>query len=402
MTIAFGKQKFRTVEELSVDGKSVFLRVDLNVPLDGKSVTDDTRIRAVLPTLKYLLDKGARVTLASHLGRPKGKPNEKYSLLPVAEKLAGLIDREVTLPDNCIGDGVKKVLMQQKPEQVVLLENLRFHAEEEANDETFARNLKGSFDFFVSDAFGTLHRAHSSTHALPRLFSPENRAAGFLVVKELQFLSPLLESPRRPYAVIMGGAKVSDKVKVIETLIRKVDRLFLGGAMAFTFLKATGHGVGSSLVENEMVDRAKKMLEDAKTRGVRVYLPKDFVCGTSVENPGEPVTVEGMDIPEGRMGLDIGPQSVRLFAEGLKDTKTVFWNGPLGLFEKPPFDQGTLGIARILADYRMTRVIGGGDSVAAVEKAGVTQKMSHISTGGGATLEYLEGQPLPGLEALAV
>jgi phosphoglycerate kinase len=402
MTISFGQQKFRTVEDLDLGGKSVFFRADLNTPLDGKRVADDTRIRAILPTLRYLLDRGGRVTLASHLGRPKGKPNEKYTLLPVAERLAELMEREVTLPDDCIGDGVKKVLLQQKPEQIVLLENLRFHPEEEANDAGFARELRGSFDCFVTDAFGALHRAHASTHALPKLFEADRRAIGFLVAKELTFLSPLLESPKRPYAVIMGGAKISDKVKVVETLIRKVDRIFLGGAMAFTFLKAMGHGVGSSLVESDMVDRASRMLEDARSRGVRIYLPKDFLCGKSVEEPGEPKVVEGTGVPDGWMGLDIGPATVRHFADGLQDAQTIFWNGPLGLFEKPPFDQGTLGIAKILADGKMIRVIGGGDSASAVEKAGVAGKMSHISTGGGATLEYLEGQPLPGLEAVAV
>ncbi|MFH1263700.1 MAG: phosphoglycerate kinase [Pseudomonadota bacterium] len=402
MAISFGKQKFQTVEEFPLEGKSVFLRVDLNVPLDGKEITDDTRIRAALPTLKYLLEKGAKVTMASHLGRPKGKPNEKYSLLPVAEKLAELLSRDVTLPDDCIGDGVRRILSQQKPEQVVLLENLRFHAEEEGNAPKFAKELRGSFDFYVTDAFGALHRAHASTEALPRLFAPGERGIGFLVMKELRFLSPLLENPQRPFAVIMGGAKVSDKVKVVETLIRKVDRIFLGGAMVFTFLKAQGHKVGLSLVEEGMVDRAKKMLEDAKGRGVRVYLPKDFVLGVSVENPGEPKTIDGLEIPDGFMGLDVGPQTVRLFADALKDTKTVFWNGPLGLFEKPPFDQGTLGIAKALATLNMIRVIGGGDSAAAVEAAGVADKMSHISTGGGASLEYLEGQPLPGLVAVAV
>jgi phosphoglycerate kinase len=313
-----------------------------------------------------------------------------------------LLSRDVTLPDDCVGDGVRRILSQQKPEQVVLLENLRFHAEEEGNDPKFAKELRGSFDFFVTDAFGALHRAHASTDALPRLFPASQRGIGFLVMKELRFLSPLLENPQRPFAVIMGGAKISDKVKVVETLIRKVDRIFLGGAMVFTFLKAQGHKVGLSLVEEGMVDRAKKMLEDARGRGVRVYLPKDFVLGTSVENPGEPKTLDGLEIPDGMMGLDIGPQTVRLFTDALKDTKTVFWNGPLGLFEKPPFDQGTLGIAKALASLNMIRVIGGGDSAAAVAQAGVADKMSHISTGGGASLEYLEGQPLPGLAAVAV
>lgn len=402
MTIAIGKTEFQTVEELWLAGKSVFLRVDLNAPMDGDKVADDTRIRAILPTLTYLMEQGARVTLASHLGRPKGKPNDKYSLLPVAERLAELTGRDVSLPDSCVGDGARKVILQQRPEDIVLLENLRFHPGEEGNDEAFAQELRGSFDYFVTDAFGALHRAHASTSALPGLFPSEDRAIGFLVVKELEFLAPLLESPKRPYAVIMGGAKISDKVKVIENMIKKVDRLFLGGAMAFTFLKARGHNVGSSLVEISMVERASRMLKDAQDRGVRIYLPKDVICGESVDVPGEPKELNAIDIPLGMMGLDIGPATVRHFKEGLEECGTIFWNGPMGLFEKSPFDQGTLGIATFLADCQMIRVIGGGDSAAAVQKAGVALKMDHISTGGGATLEYLEGKPLPGLEAVAV
>ena len=400
MAIQLAQGKIRTLKEVEVGGKTVFLRADLNVPIQDGRVTDDTRIRGMLPTLKYLVDKKARVVMASHLGRPKGKPDPKYSLVPVAEALARLISGEVIVPDNFIGDGVRGILATQKSEDVVLLENLRFHAEEEKNDPKFAAELRHQRQVYVTDAFGSLHRAHASTDALPRLF--DQRAAGFLVEKELQFLAPLVSSPQRPFAVVLGGAKVSDKIKVVENLLRYVDRILLGGAMVFTFLKATGHGIGKSLVENGQLDRAKRILEQAKTRNVQVLLPKDFVVGNSIENPGEPKTIQGQEIPDDATGLDVGPETVRLYGQALQDAKTIFWNGPLGLFEKPPFDAGTNGLARILGEFSSIRVVGGGDSAAAVARVGMADRMTHVSTGGGATLEYLEGNGLPGLTALAV
>jgi len=400
MTIRFGEKSIRTLKELDLGGKSVFCRLDLNVPTKGEEIKDDTRIRAALPTIEYLLGQGAKVVLASHLGRPKGKVDPKYTLLPVAQHLAKVLDREVIFPDDCIGSGVKKILRDRKQDDLVLLENLRFHSEEEKNDASFAKELKGETDVFVSDAFGTMHRAHASTHALPLMYS--ERGVGFLVEKEMKFLAPLLENPGHPYALVLGGAKVSDKIKVIESFLRRVDDLFLGGAMVFTFLKAMGHKVGKSLVEEDRLVQAKRILDEASAKGVRVHLPKDFLLGNSVEEPGNMEICEGLGIPDGKMGLDIGPKTVEEYAQTLKVMKTVFWNGPMGLFEKPPFDQGTMGIAKMLSEMSSTRVIGGGDSAAAVTKAGLEARMSHISTGGGASLEFLEGKALPGLESLAV
>ncbi len=401
MSIAWGKKKILGIHEISVEGKTVFCRVDFNAPIEDGKVSDDTRLRASLPTIDFLVKKGAKVVLASHLGRPKGKAEPKYSLLPVAECLAELTKREVLLPDDCVGTGVRRILSTRKPEALVLLENLRFHAAEEKNDIGFARELQVGMDVYVSDAFGSLHRAHASTDALPRLFT--ERAAGELVEKELQALVPLLESPMHPYAVILGGAKVSDKIKIIGQLLRKVDSLLIGGAMVFTFLKVLGHRVGNSLVEEASLSQAEQILSQARSRNVRVVLPIDFRLGRSVDQPGEEKISDGVDIPEGFMGLDIGPKSVELFSERLRSAKTIFWNGPLGLFEKPPFDSGTVAIAQLLGELQgATRVIGGGDSVSAVHRAGVAEKMTHVSTGGGATLEFLEGKGLPGLDALAV
>jgi phosphoglycerate kinase len=390
----------RVVDQMEVERKDVFVRVDFNVPIEDGRVTDDTRIRSALPTLKYLLNAQAGVILASHLGRPKGAPNPNYSLLPVAERLAELLDREVLLPDDCIGDGVKSILSVRKADSVVLLENLRFHKEEEGNEAKFAKSLRHGCEVYISEAFGSLHRAHASTDALPRLF--DQRGVGFLVRDELKFLMPLLKQPPRPYAVILGGAKVSDKIKVIENLLKKVDEIYLGGAMVFTFLKAMGHAVGNSLVEDDKLVQARRLLDDAQSRGVAIIFPVDFRLGKSVEEPGAARLWDGLDIPAGEMGLDIGPKTVEVYKKRLAEAKTVFWNGPMGLFEKPSFDEGTLGIARALAEMNSTRVVGGGDSVAAVQKAGLTEKMTHISTGGGATLEYLEGKALPGLESLSV
>lgn len=400
MAVLAGPLKIQTLDDLELNEKSVLCRVDLNVPLEEKRVVDDTRIQAILPTVNDLLDKNSKLVLMSHLGRPKGKVVEKYSLMPVAEHLAELLHKEVIFPDDCVGDGVRKIFREQKNREVILLENLRFHRGEEINDPKFAKALKGAFEVYINDAFGTLHRAHASTSAVPQLF--EKRAAGRLVIRELEALNSLLHAPQHPYAIVLGGAKISDKVKTIELLLRKVDFLFLGGAMVFTFLKAMGYTVGNSLVEEGMIHRVQAMLDDAKNRGVKIILPKDFKLGRSIENPGSPQVIEELNIPEGWMGLDVGPKTVNYYGELLKEVKTIFWNGPLGLFEKPPFDQGTLGFAHLLSKLPMTRVIGGGDSAAAVQKAGVVQEMTHISTGGGATLEFLQGKALPGLQALSV
>ncbi len=400
MSIKYGNGKINTLEELPVAEKRVFVRVDFNVPIEGEKVTDDTRIRAALPTISYLIAQKAVVMLASHLGRPKGKPDPKYTLLPAAQRLAELLDREVVLPDDCVGDGVCKVLKERKGGDVVLLENLRYHAEEEANDSKFAKELKNGAEIYVTDAFGSLHRGHASTDALPRMM-PE-RGAGYLVRDELKFLTPLLEAPEHPYAAILGGAKVSDKIKVIEKFLTKVDELYIGGAMAFTFLKAMGHKVGNSLVEEDRLFHARRILDEAKSRNVKIHLPSDFQLGKSVDEPGPAKLLSGLEIPDGWMGLDIGPATAERFARSLKKAKTIFWNGPLGLFETPPFDQGTVAIAKALAELDSVRVVGGGDSVAALHQADVAQKMTFVSTGGGATLEFLEGKALPGLESLAV
>jgi phosphoglycerate kinase len=400
MTIEYGLKKLKTLEDLDVGGKTVFVRVDYNVPIEKGEVADDTRIRATLPTLNHLVKQGARLLLASHLGRPKGGPDPKYSLLPAAERLARLIGKEVVHTDDCVGDGVRRVMAERRDAKLFLLENVRFHPAEEKNDPKFAGALKHGADLYVSDAFGSLHRAHASTDALPRLF-PE-RAIGFLVRDEVKFLTPLLTEPAKPYAVILGGAKVSDKIKVLERFVTKVDALFLGGAMVFTFLKTMGHKVGNSLVEDDRIEHARRILDEAKKRNVKVHLPKDFLLGKSVDEPGTPKDHEGFEIPDGFMGLDIGPRTVAAYTEELRRFKTIFWNGPMGLFETPPFDRGTVGVARALAGLDSIRVVGGGDSVSALEQAGAASKMTHVSTGGGATLEFLEGKPLPGLEALAV
>lgn len=398
MSIAFDGKTLCTVQELDITGKSIFFRVDLNAPMKDGKVVDDTRINAILPTLEYLMEKKAKVTLASHLGRPEGKRNEKYSLLPVAERLAQLTGKEILFPDDCIGDGVKKLYQEQNVHQIILLENLRYHADEEANDVEFAEKLKANHDFYVSDAFGALHRAHASTFALPSLF--DHRAIGLLIQKELEFLQPLVKTPQRPYSVILGGAKISDKLKVVDSLIRKVDRLFIGGAMVFTFLKAKGFEIGNSLFEEKMLHRAKRILEEAEERNVSIYLPKDFVIAKSMKDFSEIKTTDSMKIPSGWTGLDIGPKTVAHFSEFLNGSKTIFWNGPMGWFEQTPFDKGTFDLATNISRMDGIKIIGGGDSASAVTQAGLADKMNHISTGGGATLEFLEDPILPGLKAL--
>ena len=388
----------RTIRDLSLQGRRVFVRVDFNVPIERGRITDDTRIRAALPTITYALERGATVILASHLGRPKGKPNPEFSLKPVAAHLASLIHRPVAFAPDCIGPAAAEVIATN-PRGVILLENLRFHAEEEKNDPTFAKSLADLADVYVNDAFGSAHRAHASTEGIVKLVA--EAAAGFLMEAEVEYLGRALGSPDRPFVAILGGAKVSDKLEVIENLIGRVDALLIGGAMAYTFLKARGEPVGRSLVEVDLVDTAKALLERAERSGIALELPVDHVVAPKVEATAPTQTLDVGDRSIGdRMGLDIGPKTVAQFAAIIQRARTVVWNGPMGVFEMSPFAAGTVGIAKAVAAVPGTSIIGGGDSVAAVTKAGVADHMTHISTGGGASLEFLGGRTLPGVEAL--
>lgn len=387
-----------TVDQLDVASRRVFVRVDFNVPLtpDGK-VSDDTRVREALPTIKLLVEAGARVILASHLGRPKKGPEARFSLAPAGERLAELLGQEIVLTDDCVGDGARKVVHDLRDGRVALLENLRFHKEEEANDPGFARELAALTDVYVNDAFGAAHRAHASVDALPRLVPV--RAAGLLLRKELAALGRLADGPERPYVAVLGGAKVSDKIAVIEALLSKVDALIVGGAMANTFLAAQGRSMGKSLVEGDKLATARDVLARAAEKRVAVLLPTDVVVADSLDAPvGDVVGVEA--IGGEQMALDIGPASVAAFRERLLRARSIFWNGPMGLFERPAFSAGTLGVARAIAEAAAFSVVGGGDSVAAVQQADLAHRFTHVSTGGGASLELIEGRTLPGVEAL--
>jgi len=386
-----------TVRDIGVEGKKVFVRVDFNVPLQDGRVSDDTRLRASLPTIRYLLDKGAAVILASHLGRPKGKQDERYSLRPVAAALAALLGREVAFAADCVGPDVQAQVARLQAGQVLLLENLRFHPEEEKNDEGFARQLAAGADLYVNDAFGTAHRAHASTAGVPR-FLPA--VAGLLMEKELSVLGQLLAAPRAPFVAILGGAKVSDKIGVVENLLRRLNTLIVGGGMANTLLAATGVSVGKSLCEAGKVDLSLAILNRARELGVTVLLPVDAVVAKALDAAAPSRTVPVKEVGGEDMILDIGPLSVDKFTQALQGAGTVFWNGPPGAFEVPPFAAGTMAMARAVAELSATTVVGGGDTVAAVQRAGVAGKISHISTGGGASLEFLEGRELPGVVAL--
>ncbi|MBC1223973.1 phosphoglycerate kinase [Nostoc sp. UCD121] len=395
------KKSLASLSSADISGKRALVRVDFNVPVDDQGkITDDTRIRAALPTIQDLTQKGAKVILASHFGRPKGV-DDKLRLTPVAKRLSELLGQEVIKTDDSIGDEVAAKVAALQNGQVLLLENVRFYKEEEKNDPEFAKKLAANADFYVNDAFGTAHRAHASTEGVTKFLSPS--VAGYLVEKELQYLQNAIENPQRPLAAIIGGSKVSSKIGVIETLLEKCDKLIIGGGMIFTFYKARGLNVGKSLVEEDKLELAKSLEAKAKERGVALLLPTDVVLADNFAPDANSQTVSIENIPDGWMGLDIGPDSVKFFQEALADTKTVIWNGPMGVFEFDKFAAGTEAIAHTLAEIGKTgttTIIGGGDSVAAVEKVGLADQMSHISTGGGASLELLEGKVLPGIAAL--
>lgn len=387
-----------TIEDVDIKGKRVFIRADFNVPLDNNMViTDDSRIRSTLPTINYAIDEGAKVILASHLGRPKGKVEPRFSLAPVAKRLQRLLNKEVTFAPDCVGPQVEHLVAKMKEGDVLLLENLRFHPEEEKNDESFARALAKLADVYVNDAFGAAHRAHASTAGITG-FLPAT--AGFLMKKEIEYLKGVVENPIRPFVAILGGAKVSGKIGVLENLANKVDKVIVGGGMAYTFIKAMGYEIGDSLVEPDMFDLAKSIIENLRSNNVKFYLPVDSVIAQSIEAGAETKIVTTQEIPRGWRALDIGPASVKLFSEALQDAKTIIWNGPMGVFEIDAFSRGTFAIAHAVADAYALTIVGGGDTDFAVHKAGVSDAITFISTGGGASLQLLEGKELPGISAL--
>jgi phosphoglycerate kinase len=391
--------EFKSIDELPIQGKKIFLRVDFNVPLDATGkVTDDNRIQAALPTLKYALAQNGRVILASHLGRPKGKPEPQYSLRPVALRLGELLKREVKLAPDCIGPEVEKMVGEMKGGDILLLENLRFHKEEENNDPAFAAALARLADVYVNDAFAVSHRAHASVEGITKFF--QQKAAGFLMKEELTYLHKVMIDPARPLAAVIGGAKVSGKLEVLKNLVPRVNKMLIGGGMAFTFLKAGGIDVGKSMVEDELLTTAKEVLEAGRKSGVQVYLPVDCVVAEKFTATAQNKVVGVKEIPKDWMGLDIGPATIQLFGEALQGVKTILWNGPMGVFEMPPFSRGTMEVARHIVNSGAVSVVGGGDTDLAVHQSGLAEKISYISTAGGAFLELLEGKALPGVEAL--
>ncbi len=388
----------RTVNQFELKGKRVFIRVDFNVPQDEKgAITDDTRIRLSLPTIRYAIAAGARVILASHLGRPKGKREPKYSLAPVAERLSALLEEKVTLAKDCVGEEVRRQIEGMGEGDVLVLENLRFHPEEEKNDETFSRALASLCDVYINDAFGAAHRAHASTEGMTRFV--KTVGAGLLMMKEIESLEKALVSPEAPYVAIMGGAKVSDKIGLIQNLLDKVTTLLVGGGMAYTFLKAKGFDVGKSLVEADQIGLSLRLLEKAEGR-MKFVLPTDHLAAERMDVRAERRVVKNGEVPTDWVCLDIGPETIRSFTEEIKPAKTIVWNGPMGVFEMKPFSGGTFAVAEAIAGSSAFSIVGGGDSVAAVNQAGMADRISHISSGGGASLEFLEGKKLPGIEAL--
>lgn len=393
--------KKMTLEDLQVQGKNVLVRCDFNVPMDDDSnITDDRRIVSSLPTIEYLIENGAKIILMSHLGRPKGEANPKYSLAPVAERLSELLNKEVTFAkdDRVVSDNVKGIVSKMKDGDVILLENTRFRKEEEKNDENFAKELASLGELYINDAFGTSHRAHTSNVGISRRLPS---AVGYLVEKEISVMGKALENPEKPFVAILGGAKVSDKIGVIENLLNKVDTILIGGGMAYTFLKAQGYEIGTSILEDDKVGLANQLLTEADEKGVKLLLPIDIVVAKEFKNDTEFKTVKIDSIPQDMMGMDMGEETIKLFSEEIKKAKTIVWNGPMGVFEMENFKKGTDAIAKAMAEADATTIVGGGDSASAVEKAGFGEKMTHISTGGGASLEFLEGKELPGIAAIS-
>ncbi len=387
-----------SIEELDIKGKRVFIRADFNVPIDDNlRITDDRRIRSTLPTINYAIDEGAKIILSSHLGRPKGKADPRFSLAPVAKRLQRLLNKEVIFAHDCIGPHVESTVSKMKNGDVILLENLRYHLGEEKNDESFAKSLAKLSDFYINDAFGAAHRAHASIVGIPKYLTS---AAGFLMKKEIEYLKGIVNNPIRPFVSILGGAKVSGKIGVLEHLETKVDKVLIGGGMAFTFIKAMGYEVGDSLVESDMLETAQRIRKKLKNAGIKFYLPVDCVIAQTLEPGAETKIVPTLEIPKGWRALDIGPATVKLFSEALANAKTILWNGPMGVFEIDAFSRGTFAIAHSVADAYALTIVGGGDTDLAAHRAGVSDALSFISTGGGAALQLLEGNELPGIAAL--
>jgi phosphoglycerate kinase len=390
----------KTIEDIDVKGKKVLVRCDFNVPLKDGVITDENRLNGALPTINYLLNKGAKVILCSHLGKPKGEPKPELSLEPVAKRLSEMLDKEVVFAadDNVVGENARNAVGEMESGDLVLLQNTRYRKEETKNENNFSQELASLAEVFVNDAFGTAHRAHCSTVGVSE-YTKEN-VCGYLIQKELKFLGEAVQSPVKPFVAILGGAKVSDKIAVIENLLDKVDTLIIGGGMAYTFLKAQGYEIGTSLLEEDKIDYAKEMIDKAKSKGVNLLLPLDNIVADKFAADATPVTTDDANIPSGYMGLDIGPKTTKLYVDSIKDAKTVIWNGPMGVFEFSNFANGTLEVAKTMASANATTIVGGGDSAAAVNQLGFGEKMTHVSTGGGASLEFLEGKELPGIATL--